>query len=158
MPTLTGQERGSGLEQALSDTERALAHLAAVEGRVRSRDPLALELVRTATEPAAGEARARDARLEKLRVEVAALEMQRDALLAATMSTDVRAAADPLASVPDAPTTGLSEELRRELALGPSRPVGPDARREARAAPAASPAPADPLRQAQALYLSLIHI
>ena len=131
LPALTGQERGGGLEQALSDTERALAHLAAVEDRVRSRDPLALELVRTSTEPAAGEARARDARLERLRVEVAALEMQRDALLAGTTPTEVGAAADPLAALPPAPTTGLSEELRRELALGPSRPTGPEARRDA---------------------------
>jgi hypothetical protein len=154
LPALTLQgSREGGLEQALSDTVRALEYLTGLESNVQKDARTAVPFLRDATEAPLRDPRESDERLVALRHDVARLQMIHDELAgrAGVMSGGASAMlVDPdHASTSITVTTGLSDEVRGSISGAPPPRPARAALGETIEAPGFC---ADPARRGQALY------
>lgn len=158
---------GASLEQALAETERALAELLGREGQKEVRYDSAIARALGCSEPALPDPRRRDELLESLRRDVGQLQEELDELEVHGLQGAPRRAAAPGGASGDGPPrpeppapaplrTGLDDELR-EL-LGASAPPIASGGLPVALRPAARTAleepgySADPVRQGRALF------
>lgn len=163
LPALGGPQQQQDLEHALSETVRALAVLTGIEKDLHTRPAeQAVELARSATEPAFGDDRSRDEQMQMLRKDVGRLQMTMDELSGSTTTGDTSSTGattptdgtTPLPSVTI--TTGMDDRLRAQLS---GEPITTFTRRDGGSRGSAVPTPArakadaaaDALRQGQAL-------
>ncbi|MBK7878560.1 MAG: hypothetical protein IPJ77_23125 [Planctomycetes bacterium] len=160
LPALSGAQQQQDLEHALSQTVRALAVLSGIEKDLPARPAdQAVELARSATEPAIGDERSRDEELQLLRKDVGRLQMTWDELARGTSDGSAAATPTPAPGEPTALpsvtiTTGMSETLRAQLSgetLVPFARRNPTSPLQGTPAAPVRDAAADALRQGQAL-------
>lgn len=89
---------GQGLQISLDRTLRELETLASLRSRIEQGDRDAIAEVKKFTDAPAEDSQGADARLDALRIQVAKLEMQRDALPPVPARLDARPARDPKAA------------------------------------------------------------
>lgn len=160
LASLAGPQDPSSLQKTLDETVRAIAVLSGLEKDIATKDAVAperaVEIARTASEPAFGDERARDDALQTLRKDVAGLQMEHDELLRAASvaptSTDVARASEAGAPILLPITTGLDDRQRAELSFEPRATFVPLSSTAGTTTNVPRDDAADALRQGQAFF------